>query len=83
MTLTINEVAERYGVTPATVRQWARAGELISFSVSRTPGSKKRRLRFTQEALAIFESSRQVSPALPTRKRKQRRTDVIEFYASR
>ncbi|HEY1186325.1 MAG TPA: helix-turn-helix domain-containing protein [Gemmata sp.] len=81
-TLTVAEVAERFGVTPETVAGWIRAGELRAVNVSRSRTSKKPRWRVTPEALAAFETARSATaeqPAAPKR-RKRPAGDVIEFY---
>jgi excisionase family DNA binding protein len=80
-TLTVAEVADRYGVDPHTVLLWIKRGELKAINCGRKPGSKKPRWRITPEALATFELCRTTSPPTPrTRRRRQPAAQVIEFY---
>jgi excisionase family DNA binding protein len=78
-TLSVRDVCERYSVSEHTVLGWIRAGELRAVNVGRRPGAKKPRWRVTQSALEAFEQLRTPTPP-PSRKRRQRLADVIEFY---
>ena len=49
MPLTCNQVAERYGVTAATVRNWIRKGKLKAYKWGTTYGIK-------ESDLKVFES---------------------------
>ncbi|WP_171473414.1 helix-turn-helix domain-containing protein [Frigoriglobus tundricola] len=60
--LTVRDAAERFGVGPATVLAWIRAGELPAVNVSRSPRSKKPRWRVSEAALAAFEARRAGTP---------------------
>jgi excisionase family DNA binding protein len=79
MTFSVQQVAEQLGVSPSTVGTWIRNGELKAFSVSRSPMSKKPRLRITSEALAEFQRRRDAGPT-PQEPRRRRAEDVIQFY---
>ena len=79
-TLTVKELAERYGVTGHTVLRWIASGELRAINVGRRPGGKKPRWRITAEALETFELIRSHSPPPPRTRRKKRQTEVTEFY---
>jgi predicted site-specific integrase-resolvase len=81
MTLTLKQVAERFGVGLRTATAWARSGELRVVDVSRTLGSQKKRLRVTQEALEAFEALRTSTPTAPsaTRRRSKRAADVLDI----
>jgi hypothetical protein len=83
VTHSIAEVAQRYAVQVSTVRAWTVAGELVGFSVSKSAGSRKRRLRYTDEALADFEARRAIAPTPKWKKRTRRLGNVIQFYASK
>lgn len=50
--LAVGEVAEAFGVTPATVRNWERAGKLRAI---RTPGNQRRFAESDIEALLARE----------------------------
>ncbi len=88
MTYGIEDVAERYGVHPSTVKTWIRNKELRAVCVSKNPNSKKPRFCITSEALAEFEAARSTQPAVPTvvthRRQKERATlpvgDYTKFY---
>jgi len=83
MTLTVQQVAERYGVGEHTALGWIRSGELRAINVGRRIGSKRPRWRVTEESLAAFETLRMSSVPSPlNRRRRKRPTDVIAFYAS-
>ena len=64
-TLSVKDVAARYGVTVATVTAWIRAGELKAVNTSRTATSRKPRWRVTPAALAEFEALRGAAPPKP------------------
>jgi excisionase family DNA binding protein len=42
-TVSVKDVAERYGVTPHTVLSWIASGELRAVNVGRRAGAKKPR----------------------------------------
>ena len=80
-TLTVQQIAQRFGVSVETVVRWIRDGELRAVNVSRSRTSKKLRWRITAEALAAFEAARTSTPApAPRVKRKKAPGQVIEFY---
>ena len=79
MTFTVKDVAARYRVSPGTVLQWLRSGQLYGFSVGRSLNKRRARWRISEAALQIFEQSR--TPAAPVRRTRKSRTEgVIEFY---
>lgn len=80
MTLSVKEVAERFGVSQHTCLTWIRSGELRAVNVGRRLGAKKPRWRITQEALEAFEQLRTPTPPMPRTQRRRQPADVIEFY---
>jgi len=79
--LTPPQIAEQYHVAPETVIGWIRAGELPAIDVSSRPGVGRPRFRIDPADLAMFDARRQVvTPAKPTRRRRKRNPDVIEFF---
>lgn len=79
--LTVRAIAERYGVTEATVLAWIRSGELRAVNVGRRAGAKKPRWRVTAAALEAFEQIRSAAPIEGTPRRKRRAADRDEgFY---
>jgi excisionase family DNA binding protein len=71
MTLSIKDVAARYGVTLRTVAIWIRTGELRALQMGRTITSKKPRWRIREADLEAFEITRMhMSPAPKTPRRK-------------
>jgi excisionase family DNA binding protein len=79
-TLTLPEVAERYGVTVRTTLSWIAQGELKAINVARSRNAMKPRWRITKEALEAFELARTNSPTQPRKRRKRQPGHVIEFY---
>lgn len=61
--LSVVELAERYRVSRETVLAWVDAGSLRAIDVS-PPGSKRRRLRFTDEQIQEFERQRSTAPVV-------------------
>jgi excisionase family DNA binding protein len=79
--LTVAEVADYFGVGPATVVSWIRSGELRATNVSRSPGGPKPRYRIAPSALTSFEQSRAPTPpATRQRRRRPSPADVVVFY---
>jgi excisionase family DNA binding protein len=79
-TLSVQNVADRYGVSEHTVLVWIAHGELRAINVGRHQGARKPRWRITEDALAAFEQMRATTPPLPQLRRRKRPADVIEFY---
>ncbi len=79
MTFSIKDIQERYAVGEHTVLRWIHQGELLAYSVSRSPGGKPK-WRVNEEALEAFELSRTPTPPPITRRRKQQPAGVVEFY---
>jgi excisionase family DNA binding protein len=80
MTLTVAQVAERYGVGQHTVLHWLNSGQLAGINVGLHPGKKKPRWRVSEQALEIFELTRTATPPPPRMQRRKRPAEVIEFY---
>ena len=76
---TVRDVAERYGVSEATVLAWIATGELRAFNASRSAGSKKPHWRISEDALTEFEARRSTAPA-PTRRTRRKEPTVEHFY---
>jgi excisionase family DNA binding protein len=79
-TLSVRDLCDRYGVGEHTVLAWIHSGQLRAVNVGRRPGAKKPRWRITQEALEAFELARTSTPPPPRTRRRNRPTDVVEFY---
>lgn len=79
MTLTVAEIAERYGVSQHTILGWIRTGELRAVDVSRNPGGRPR-WRVTEESLAAFEALRTPTPVPQAKRRRRQDPAVHEFY---
>ena len=80
-TLTVADVAGRYGVTESTVLAWVRSGELRAVNVGRSARARKPRWRITPAAVEAFEAARTAAPVAPASPRRRPRTaDVVEFY---
>lgn len=77
---TIEQVAQRYGVTQHTVLGWVRAGEMRAVNVGRRPGGRRPRWRITQAALDEFEAGRTAAAPPPRAVRRKNAGDVIAFY---
>ena len=81
--LTVPQIAERFAVDPDCVRAWIKSGALVAIDVSRVKG-KLPRWRVTPQALEQFEQARASNPGrlakLPTRARRQRPADFIEYF---
>ena len=79
--LTVEDVADRYGVSGATVLGWIRAGELRAVNVSRSRHSRKPRWRVSTTALEAFEAGRSATAEPPAPKGRRKKPGcVIEFY---
>jgi excisionase family DNA binding protein len=81
-TYTVEQIAQRYGVSTATVTAWITAGELRAVNVSRSRSSRKPRYRITAAALEAFEAARapDATPALPRVRRPKPGAGVVRFY---
>jgi excisionase family DNA binding protein len=77
--LTVQQVAERYGVGVRSVVKWIRAGDLRAINCGRRQGSVKPRWRICVQALAEFETQRMSGPP-PTRTRRRKQTDFVPNY---
>ena len=77
--LTVQQIAERYGVSAHTVLAWIARHELRAVNVARSANGGKPRWRITEEGLLAFEEKRTPGPpALRTRRRKK--IAVESFY---
>jgi excisionase family DNA binding protein len=79
MTLTIKQVAERFGVSEHTALAWVASGELAAVNVVRERGGQPR-WRVSAVALEAFEASRTHAPTPTATRRRRQPKDVIEFY---
>lgn len=75
--MTLDQVAQRYGVPTSRVKAWIRSGELTAVNVSRTAGSKRPRFVVTATQPADFEKVRSKRAVVPAKKR--RRDEVPEY----
>lgn len=74
--LTVQQVAERYGVRPHTVLAWIKCGDLAALNVGMKRGSRPS-WRVSEKAIDDFETVRTTVPKeKPVRKPKQRFADV-------
>lgn len=80
--LTVEKVAERYGVSEGTVLAWISAGELKALNVARGARCKRARWRVSEAALAAFEEARTQSRSVPQKgPRPQRQANgMVKFY---
>jgi len=74
--LTPPQVAERYGVSPDTVRKWIEQGDLRAIDVAAV-GSKRARYRIEAEALADFDKRKIPDVAPPTPRRRRSKTPKL------
>lgn len=79
-TLTVKEVAERYGVGTHTVGAWIRNGELRALQVGRSLTKKRVTWRVTESALADFELLRSSSPPSTVTTRRRRKHETPRYY---
>jgi excisionase family DNA binding protein len=81
MTYSVNDVADRLGVSERTVLAWIAEKSLRAINVSRKAGAKRPTWRITERALADFEAARTTLPAAPPtiRRRRQADPEIIEF----
>lgn len=76
----VPHLADDYAVSQHTVLNWIARGELEAVNVARKPGGRPS-WRISREALARFEAARAATPRqAPTRTRRQKPADVIEFF---
>ena len=74
------EIAKTYRVSPDKVRGWIERGELAAINIASRPGSRPRYV-VPETALAEFEARRSAVPTpKPTRRRKERNSEVIAFF---
>jgi excisionase family DNA binding protein len=76
----IEDLCQRFGVTPHTVLAWIHGGELKALNVGREPGTRKPRWRISEVALHAFEQLRTAARPLPRSSRRKRPADVVKFY---
>lgn len=67
--LTIEQVAELYGVDARVVRAWIASGDLRAVDVTLKRGSHKPRLRILPEALESFNAIRSTVPDIKPKRR--------------
>lgn len=74
------QLAQQWGLDCRKILGWIRTGELSAFNVSRDPRDKPRWRITPQDALA-FQMRRAAQPeTAPTRRRRRRDNNVIEFF---
>lgn len=79
--LTPPEVASLYGVEPAKVIAWIRAGELPAVNLATRPDARRPRYRIREADLDVFEQRRAVKPPSPPATRRPRRTSERVFFS--
>jgi excisionase family DNA binding protein len=78
---TVQDVAERYGVSTMTVANWIAAGHIAAVNVARATATQGARWRISEESLNAFEAARAgVQPVRRTRRKKARPANVVKFY---
>ena len=79
--ITPPELAKRWGIDPAKVLTWIRAGELRAIDASTRPGGRPRYL-IDERDVAAFEERRAVcsSPRPAARKDRRQTAGVTEFF---
>lgn len=77
--LTVQEVARRYRVSPDKVRGWITRGELKAINTASALCARPRWV-VTPEALRDFERARQGCAPTPKAQRKRREPHLIDFY---
>ncbi len=75
---TVQDLAERFRVSPEKVRGWIRRGELRAVNTADTARDKPR-LVVPDDAVAEFERGRSAAQPKPA-PRRRRRPAVIDFY---
>lgn len=78
--LTLQEVADRQGVSKRTVSAWIRQGELRAIDLSSRRGMAKPRLYVDLADLEAFDLRRAVQPEQPVRRRRRSSGSAIEFF---
>jgi hypothetical protein len=76
---TTADLARRFRVSEDRIRTWIKSGELRALNTSARLCGRPRFI-VTPEALAEFERRRGVSPPKPRRRRRQKRTEFIDFF---
>jgi excisionase family DNA binding protein len=79
-TFSVQDVADRFGVSVRTALTWIGRGELRAVHVGRNPRSKKPRWRISEMALAAFEAARASDSPTPRAPRRKRAAEVVLFY---
>jgi excisionase family DNA binding protein len=79
---TVEDLCQRYSVSPHTILRWIHSGELAAVNVGRQPGARKPRWRVTEASLGAFEARRasRASPGRARSPRRKRAGAVVEFY---
>jgi hypothetical protein len=74
------EVAREYGVEPAKVLAWIRAGELPAINLATKPTGRPR-FMIREKDIEAFEERRAAKPPVArTPRRKRAQTDIIQFF---
>jgi hypothetical protein len=77
--LTPPELAARWGVDPAKVLTWIRAGELRAIDAATRTGGRPRYLIDLAD-VAAFEARRNAGPQVKPIRRRRAQSNVIEFF---
>ena len=77
---TVEEVAERLGITKHKVSCLLRQGQLPYVDVSITPGGLKPRKRIREDDLMVFLEARRVQRPDPNAPRRRRRIRSLEQW---
>lgn len=67
--LSIEQVAELYGVNRKTVSAWIASGEMVAVNTTKSRRAANKRWRITQEAIRQFDLKRQSQPHVETPRR--------------
>ena len=73
------QVAKLLKVSPETVLNWIRSGQLKAYNVANL-NSRRPRYRIDPGAVEQFKRLRQVIPPPPKAPRSKQHNDIIQFY---
>jgi hypothetical protein len=77
--LTPPELAKQWGIDPAKILAWIRAGELRAIDGATQRGGRPRFL-IDEADIAAFEAARAVQPPVARVRRRRGKSQVIEFF---
>lgn len=78
-TLTVRQVAERYGVNVSKVLAWIAAGTLLAVNIAQRSGGRPR-WRITTEAVEQFELARSSAPQPRAVRRRKVQAQAVTNY---